>query len=292
MYICQCSPLSLPSLCVCSYGRQILPVPRRSHGSSMVSTSHSFYRTHCTNSPQNPYYASPTYLTTSSTPSNHFRFIFNRATTGSHHAFSLSRNSTFYDYINSCFNVVKDESSNIEEEDNAIKEKERRRRLNRINGRTRWHSYSPSNQNQYRNQRCYVSVPRIQRTMSCKSLWELEFEEVKGFMDLGFTFKKGNLCPRMISLLPGLQRINRQKKEQENSESDEASKDDVDQYIEDEEDNEVNKGVMRPYLSEAWLINRPDSPLLNLRMPRVSKDMKSHLKFWARTVASVIQQES
>lgn len=51
---------------------------------------------------------------------------------------------------------------------------------------------------------------------------------------------------------------------------------------------------IRPYLSEAWLIRRPDSPLLNLRVPRASPaaEMKQHLRYWARTVASVIEQES
>ncbi|KAE8719079.1 putative Peroxidase 21 precursor [Hibiscus syriacus] len=56
---------------------------------------------------------------------------------------------------------------------------------------------------------------------------------------------------------------------------------------------EKKRVVIRPYFSEAWLIKRPDSPLLNQRVPRVSAvaDMKKHLKFWARTVASVVQQE-
>ena len=125
--------------------------------------------------------------------------------------------------------------------------------------------------------------------MSCRSLEDLELEEVKGFVDLGFIFKKEHLNARMISVVPGLLRLGffrTKQKTEPNLAADELPKDDD---IEQEEE----RGVIRPYLSEAWLIKRPDSPLLNLRVPRVSAaaDMKKHLKFWARTVASVVQQE-
>lgn len=130
--------------------------------------------------------------------------------------------------------------------------------------------------------------------MSMRSLGELELEEVKGLMDLGFTFKKENLNPRMMSLVPGLQRLgvgrHRHSKKRQNSSDDD---DVVEVVAANGGDEEVE--VARPYLSEAWLIKRPDSPLLNLRLPtRVSSaaDMKKHLKSWARTVASEIQQES
>lgn len=134
--------------------------------------------------------------------------------------------------------------------------------------------------------------------MSMRSLGELELEELKGLMDLGFTFKKENINPRMMSLVPGLQRLrvgahSNNKKTQNSSDDD----DDVEELAnkDDGGDDEVEVEVTRPYLSEAWLIKRPDSPLLNLRLPtRVSSaaDMKKHLKSWARTVASEIQQES
>ncbi|KAM5559849.1 hypothetical protein ABKV19_021167 [Rosa sericea] len=139
---------------------------------------------------------------------------------------------------------------------------------------------------------------KLEKSMSMRSLGELELEELKGLMDLGFTFKKENLNPRMMSLVPGLQRLGvgvhcNNKKIQNCSDTDDdvevvAAKDDDDGGDEEAE-------VARPYLSEAWLIKRPDSPLLNLRLPtRVSSaaDMKKHLKSWARTVASEIQQES
>ncbi|KAE8717000.1 putative Peroxidase 21 precursor [Hibiscus syriacus] len=86
-------------------------------------------------------------------------------------------------------------------------------------------------------------------------------------MDLGFTFTKEHLNPTMIRVVPGLLRLGFEQ--------------------------EKKRVVVRPYLSEAWLIKRPDSPLLNLR-PRVyaAADMKKHLMFWARIVASVVRQES
>ncbi len=121
--------------------------------------------------------------------------------------------------------------------------------------------------------------------MSCKSLGDLEIEEVKGFMDLGFIFKKEHLSPRMMSVVPGLQRLVHKNKQSTKL------------TVKDNETGESkgeSGGVKRPYLSEAWLIKRPNSPLLNLRMPSASTadDMKKHIRFWARTVASAIQQES
>ncbi|KAI8014668.1 hypothetical protein LOK49_LG05G00671 [Camellia lanceoleosa] len=119
------------------------------------------------------------------------------------------------------------------------------------------------------------SVTRLQKTMSCKTLLELELEEVKGFMDLGFKFSKESLSPQMMSVLPGLQRLELANGDEE------VDKDDRDIIGEEEREGEEEKrSVMRPYLSEAWDIKRPDSPLLNLRLPRVSAagDMKKHLR--------------
>ncbi|XP_008239371.1 PREDICTED: uncharacterized protein LOC103337975 [Prunus mume] len=137
-----------------------------------------------------------------------------------------------------------------------------------------------------------AAARKLQKSMSCRSLGELELEEVKGFMDLGFTFKREHLSPRMMSLVPGLQRLGMSNnKKLQNGEDDDDS---VEVAADKDEDGEGEVEVTRPYLSEAWLIKRPDSPLLNLRLPRVSAaaDMKKHLKFWARTVASEIHQES
>ncbi|KAG6580597.1 hypothetical protein SDJN03_20599, partial [Cucurbita argyrosperma subsp. sororia] len=119
---------------------------------------------------------------------------------------------------------------------------------------------------------------KLNKSMSCKSLGELELEEVKGFMDLGFQFRTENLSPQMVKLVPGLQRFK--------ARMDKQNLDDV-----DENDDDKKRDIARPYLSEAWTINRPNSPLLNLRMPKLSSttDMKKHLRSWATTVAIEIQ---
>ncbi|KAI3983388.1 hypothetical protein MKX01_013455 [Papaver californicum] len=130
------------------------------------------------------------------------------------------------------------------------------------------------------------SMSKLRKSMSCKSLWELEYEEVKGFMDLGFRFDKQQICPRMMSVIPGLQRLD-SLEFQELISSSSTSTSSL------QEENEEEEIVERPYLSEAWLIKKPNSPLLNLRMPAVSasNDMKNHLRFWARTVACAVQLE-
>ncbi|XWS66911.1 hypothetical protein CRYUN_Cryun05aG0241200 [Craigia yunnanensis] len=181
-----------------------------------------------------------------------------------------------------------DDSKKEEEE---VKKKPTRVSLS--SSRSCSHSSSPSTQKRQRNHRYSTSCSlrgKLQKSMSCWSLKDLELEEVKGFMDLGFIFKNENLNARMITVVPGLLRLGFFKTKQKielNLAADELHKDDDD--IEQEEE----KGVIRPYLSEAWLIKRPDSPLLNLKVPTVSAaaDMKKHLKFWARTVASDVQQE-
>ncbi|KAL3536293.1 hypothetical protein ACH5RR_004754 [Cinchona calisaya] len=161
-------------------------------------------------------------------------------------------------------------------------------RLNLLANKARSHSSSPSKVKRSRNRR------RLQKTMSCKSLCELELEEVKGFMDLGFIFNKEHMRSnkRMMSVIPGLQRL-------EPFKSTEITRDIIDD--ETQRDAIAEEGEMkhpsiipRPYLSEAWLIKRPDSPLLNLRIPRASTaaDMKKHLKYWARTVAFAIALET
>lgn len=166
-------------------------------------------------------------------------------------------------------------------EEKQLKKRSRRGNLSR--------SHSPS-QSTHKHQRINHQC-KLQKSTSCRSLKDLELEEVKGFMDLGFVFTKEHLNARMISVIPGLLRLgfSRTKRihNEVNVDADQLSKDDD---IEQEE----KRGVIRPYLSEAWLIKRPDSPLLNLRVPRVSAaaDMKKHLKFWARTVAYVVQQDS
>lgn len=112
-------------------------------------------------------------------------------------------------------------------------------------------------------------VRRRDRRRATKSMTDLEIDELQGFMDLGFKFNMNDLSPHVVNVLPGLQRLGGQK---------------VQTSI-----------VSRPYLSEAWLIPRSDSPLLNWRVPSEHGEavtMKEQLKFWARAVASTMQQAS
>ncbi|XP_050221073.1 uncharacterized protein LOC126671347 [Mercurialis annua] len=106
------------------------------------------------------------------------------------------------------------------------------------------------------------------KTLS-KSLSELEFEELQGFMDLGFVFsEEDNKDSELVSIIPGLQRFGRK-----------------DQAIMEE------TGVSRrPYLSEAWKVLE-EPPLMNLRITGLSNeiDMKDKLKLWAHSVASTVR---
>ncbi|KAI3447606.1 hypothetical protein Pfo_004271 [Paulownia fortunei] len=153
--------------------------------------------------------------------------------------------------VASVITVSQDETSSQEsdrEKENTTHE-ERPTRLNLVSSKTRSHSSSPIlAQKQSRNLGyAGYSARRLQKTMSCKSLGELELEEVKGFMDLGFIFKKEKLNKRMMSLIPGLQRIHACKtKEQDSRDSFEFTNntDNVEdeEEEEEEEDDERKRG--------------------------------------------------
>jgi len=104
-----------------------------------------------------------------------------------------------------------------------------------------------------------------------KSLSDLEFEELKGFMDLGFVFSdEDRNNSNLASILPGLHRFG--KKDGEEEEIDESA-------------------ISRPYLSEAWEVferRKAENPLMNWRIPALSSEIniKDNLRLWAHTVAS------
>ena len=111
-----------------------------------------------------------------------------------------------------------------------------------------------------------------------KSFSELQFEELKGFLDLGFTFSEWESDQRLLSLVPGLQKLG----QQSNGLS--------------EEEEAGNGSVCRPYLSESWVCSAVDDRR-NLALQRRLKswkipvhsdatDMKLHLRQWAHNVAS------
>ncbi|XP_009784159.1 uncharacterized protein LOC107831488 [Nicotiana tabacum] len=215
--------------------------------------------------------------------------------------------------------IPQEEFSSIESESTLLQDvcekeeangKERPTRHNSTATRNGSHSTSP-----YKKHSRNLSSERriLENTTSCKSLGELELEEVKGFMDLGFIFRKEHISKRMINVIPGLQRLEEVMPEDEetnNEDSEEGQPGTLSfyyargsekgqttrvnytpPYAAEEEDK---REIVRPYLSEAWLIKKPDSPLLNMRVPRISAatDMKKHLRYWAKTVATVVLQES
>ncbi|RWR89620.1 putative Serine/arginine repetitive matrix protein 2 [Cinnamomum micranthum f. kanehirae] len=110
-----------------------------------------------------------------------------------------------------------------------------------------------------------ANCSRAGNIKSWKSLSDLEIEELQGFMDLGFVFNKDEMNPSILNIIPGLQ-------EKRPAEEDDPK-------------------VTRPYLSEAWLVQRSDPPKLNWVDRRSAVDMKEQLKAWARTVASNVRQE-
>ncbi|KAF8413714.1 hypothetical protein HHK36_001706 [Tetracentron sinense] len=115
---------------------------------------------------------------------------------------------------------------------------------------------------------------RRRKTGSSKSLSDLEFEELKGFMDLGFVFSEEDKDSRLVSIIPGLQRFGKKAVGEEE--------------IFDE------STVSRPYLSEAWAgfdRRKDEKPLMNWIIPALGDeiDMKDHLKFWAHSVASTVR---
>ncbi|KAM6550392.1 hypothetical protein CsatB_000200 [Cannabis sativa] len=104
-----------------------------------------------------------------------------------------------------------------------------------------------------------------------RSLSDLEIEEVQGFKDLGFTFDKLK-NPSVVNIIPGLQEKN------------------------EEDSMGLENKVRRPYLSEAWLAQSysppPPPPPPSWAFRKSSgEDMKAHIKFWARAVASNVRQE-
>ena len=108
-----------------------------------------------------------------------------------------------------------------------------------------------------------------------KSLSDLEFEELKGFMDLGFVFSEEDKDSSLASIIPGLQRLGKNDDEEEGEGSDEYA-------------------IPRPYLSEAWKVQekrKKEKPLMNWKVPALNNenDMKDSLRLWAHTVASTVR---
>ncbi|CAA0829747.1 Unknown protein [Striga hermonthica] len=118
--------------------------------------------------------------------------------------------------------------------------------LNLAPTKTRSHSSSPlSHEKSRKSKHRHYPASGLQKTTSLKSLEELELEEVKGFKDLGFNFEGERLSKRLVRLIPGLQRIDG---------GGGAAAVDEEDSDDDEIEEESSGVVMRPYLSEAWLL--------------------------------------
>lgn len=112
---------------------------------------------------------------------------------------------------------------------------------------------------------------------------ELEFEELKGFMDLGFDFSDVETDHRLMSIVPGLQRLKAAGGEDSAPGSPSASKGDGEE-----------SAVVRPYLSEAWeaaMAAEEEERLRRWRIPEAVEgiDLKDHLRVWAQRVASTVR---
>ncbi|XP_011083310.1 uncharacterized protein LOC105165845 [Sesamum indicum] len=125
----------------------------------------------------------------------------------------------------------------------------------------------------------HAGCRKIRRSGS-RSLSELEFEELKGFMDLGFVFSDEDRDSRLVSIIPGLQRLGKNVQEESGKERGEAP----------------STAVSRPYLSEAWECLEDEkivknNPLIDWRIPAFGNEteLKDHLRFWAHTVASAVR---
>ncbi|KAJ4981523.1 hypothetical protein NE237_032360 [Protea cynaroides] len=131
-----------------------------------------------------------------------------------------------------------------------------------------------SNRKQEKIERPVKKQGKMRRISSSKSLSDLEFEELKGFMDLGFVFSEEDKDSRLVSIIPGLQRLGKKSSEKETT--------------------VVESAIPRPYLSESWDDldrRRKENPLMNWRIPAFNDEihMKDHLKSWAHTVASTVR---
>jgi hypothetical protein len=124
-----------------------------------------------------------------------------------------------------------------------------------------------------------------------RSMSELEFEEVKGLQDLGFTFSDAEVDAELASIVPGLRR---KRSEEENSRAT-ASAPAAPSATGEEIAATVAAAPAprRPYLSEAWDDEEEEvrRALRNWRIPPAGdrNDLKEHIRMWAHTVASAVR---
>ncbi|KAF8652004.1 hypothetical protein HU200_062944 [Digitaria exilis] len=123
-----------------------------------------------------------------------------------------------------------------------------------------------------------------------RSMSELEFEEVKGLQDLGFTFSDAEVDAELASIVPGLRR----KRSEEENHRATASAPAAPMALREEAAAAVAATApRRPYLSEAWDDEEEEvrRALRNWRIPPAGdgNDLKEHLRMWAHIVASAVR---
>lgn len=129
---------------------------------------------------------------------------------------------------------------------------------------------------------------RRRRRRRGRSMSELEFEEVKGLQDLGFTFSEADVDAELASIVPGLRRKRSEEENGRATASAPAAAPSSGRGPEAVGDSMA--APRRPYLSEAWDDEEEEvrRALRNWRIPPAGDgdDLKEHLRMWAHTVAS------
>lgn len=113
---------------------------------------------------------------------------------------------------------------------------------------------------------------RREKDGSRRSLSELEFQDLKGFIDVGFVFSEEDMDLSLASMIPGLQRLGRVNGKKE-------------------EDGDEKYGISGPYLSEVWGVidqRKLKNPLMDWRSISDLRN-KIDIRGWAQTVASSVK---
>ena len=128
-----------------------------------------------------------------------------------------------------------------------------------------------------------------------RSMSELEFEEVKGLQDLGFTFSDAEVDAELASIVPGLRRKRSEEENRATASAPAAPRDAPSSSSSSAPPEDAAQAPRRPYLSEAWDDEEEEAEvrraLRNWRIPPPGdgNDLKEHLRMWAHTVASAVR---
>uniref|UniRef100_A0ACD5WYH2 Uncharacterized protein n=1 Tax=Avena sativa TaxID=4498 RepID=A0ACD5WYH2_AVESA len=126
-----------------------------------------------------------------------------------------------------------------------------------------------------------------------RSLSELEFEEVKGLQDLGFTFSEADVDAELASIVPGLRRLRADEEAKKAEAAVAAASAEEEEACRNRAASAPAPRRRRPYLSEAWEDEEAEvrRMLSTFRVPAADDgaDLKEHLRLWAHSVASAVR---